>query len=125
MIGHLIALLVLASNSPATFNLVCDGSMISKVGKVTDSKPFKEVYRVDLKRGRWCTGKCQSTKPIHAVTDDEIIFQQWKDGDTGYLTKVNRETGQFVDVLWFEVDRAHYFGKCVRAPFTGLPDRQF
>lgn len=124
MIG-LLALAALAASASATFNLVCEGTMTSRIGGKVESKPFKSTYRFDLQRGRWCIGDCKSTKPVHAETDDEIILQQWKDGDFGYMTKINRETGTFIDVMHDDVNRVYYYGKCQRAPFTGLPEKQF
>jgi hypothetical protein len=59
------------------------------------------------------------------VTDDEIIFHNLSDGDGRSVAKVSRESGIYSDIE--EIPGAHVrqSGRCKKAPFTDLPEKQF
>ena len=127
MIVPILAALAIATAPTPSFNLVCTGKTFSREAGAL-AKPlgaFSDTYRVDMKRGRWCNGKCTTSQPVYSVTDGEIVFRFHQDGDTGYVTKVNRESGEYSDMLDFGDGRIFTIGNCGRAPFTGLPERQF
>ena len=111
----------------AAFNLVCTGTQATSqaLAPPTSSLPFSVVYRVDLERGRWCSGDCSSTNPFYSVTVGEIVFRSQTEETVRYVTKVNRESGAYTDALLVGDRLMITTGKCVKAPFTGLPEQRF
>jgi hypothetical protein len=114
----------------AAFNLVCTGTHTSGVilGQKTPDKPMQTVVRVDLDAKRWCSGDCESTSAISDVTATAIIFNHREDkyGDETFI--VNRETGKFTDRtrIWWPAERIDLTqGTCVKADFSGFPNRKF
>lgn len=125
-------MIALALQGAAAFNLVCTGT--HTWGEMF-KKPLVEnrvqvTYRVDLDRGRWCSGKCETTAPLYGVTDTQIIFRLSEDKDAGAdsITRVSRESGEYFNRdRWLLGDGlvSMTIGACERAPFTGFPAKRF
>jgi len=124
------------------FNLVCSGTFTSgqMMRMASETRQVQVTFRVDLERGRWCSGTCETTVPLHSVSDSQIIFRQLGDilrpptpespSDTSdEITVVNRENGQMTDrERYWRGDSFHYrmtVGSCERAAFSGFPTRRF
>jgi hypothetical protein len=127
--------LTLAAAAATTFNLNCSvgtvsGPLSADLVKplLTDKVPTKaEVYRVDLDRLRWCSGNCETTKPIVDVSAAEIVLYRATLTNGSAELKLDREGGGISYIL---IDRTTMFsvlslGKCAVAPFTGMPEPKF
>lgn len=120
----------LALQVATAFDLVCTGT-ISEVPRalsapLIDRGRFHIVYRIDLEQRLYCTGECVSTQAIQSVTGSEIRF--WSAGYRAALPRgvksVDRDTGQYRDVLLSGTQALHSNGSCAPAPFTGFPARR-
>ncbi|WP_395613955.1 hypothetical protein [Allosphingosinicella sp.] len=127
-------MIALALQVVAAFNLVCTGqhregpmTMATPLGS-RDGTPFSITYRVDLHRGRYCSGECRSTEALAEVTQGEIVFRfdRAARGDpSGNITRVNRETGLYTSTTILGELIFSDMGECQRAPFTGFPQPRF
>ena len=125
--------IALAAAAATTFNLNCTvrtaaGPLNSPVKQSPTATPPKTlIFSIDLARLRWCSDDCELTKPIISVTPAEIILQQDVSNSGGSSTRLNRETGEFIQMI---VDNETTFtvltgGKCEVTPFTGMPEPKF
>jgi hypothetical protein len=108
----------------AAFNLICTGTLTSKMG----SKPSATTYRVDLVGRRYCYDECLETRPIRALTDREIIFENGRFESGGrHRRTVNRKSGRIYDHVVVGPSRFEMKTDaiCRTAPFTGFPTRRF
>ena len=60
------------------FNLMCTGTTYVGATRLDALKkgnqlPYAETFRIDLKEGRWCSGKCQTTSVIYSIRPTTII----------------------------------------------------
>lgn len=124
-------MIALALQGAAAFNLICTGTYTSGelLARPEETRQVQVTLRVDLARGRWCGGTCETTAPIHRVTDTQITFR-YEDNrrlDTDTITTVNRESGEYFDRERFLSFNRYSMtmGTCERAPFTGFPARRF
>ena len=114
---------------PTSFNLECEVQLTSQIeeGAPERSSNLRTIYRIDLQSMRWCKAECRETKPIHLVTDTEIILERYSDPRINAYTdrRVNRESGALLDSdrindTWFRSR-----GTCQPVAFTGFPRRRF
>lgn len=113
----------------AMFNLICTGSVVS--GPILDlhkkESPVSIILRVDLAKGRWCSGDCETTAKIIDITENTIVFRMSEDDKRDDVFFVNRESGSFFDrtrsfeLNWMQLAQ----GSCEKAEFTGMPVRKF
>lgn len=112
-----IALLGLATPAMAAdqFDLVCNGGDVS----------FH--YRVDLAKGEWCFGSCETVFKIPEVTSGTLTLMDKEPsgprGDT-IKNRINRATGEW---YFYRSQPSIGFyktveGKCELAPFSGMTD---
>lgn len=125
--------IVLAGLAASTFDLHCAARTVTgllnsnKKQSPIPTQPKTISYRIDLQRLRWCSGECNATDPIVAVTSEEIVLQQNIAGNTSSITELDRETG---DLLILITDIRTSFtvltgGPCKVAPFSGMPEPKF
>jgi hypothetical protein len=130
-----MTVLTLLAAASMTFNLVCTGTedredILGNLRPAKDriapsSRPFREVYRLDLRQQRWCSGKCTSTNILVSVSRSSIIIEDPSLGSDRH-TSVSRETGKYVSEAYLRSGiRAFRYGRCTKAPFGGFPTQQF
>jgi len=114
------------------FNLVCTGTTYIGATKLDALKkenqlPYAETFRIDLKQGRWCSGKCQTTSPIYNIGSTSIMLklEQDKEAGTESFISINREDGKVLDRTTVDTMILMNIGECERAPFTGFPALKF
>ena len=77
-------MMLFAAAAAMTFNLLCEGTeyrsrpyaaMFPKADRTpSSSRPFREVYPVNLAEKRWCSGSCIETKSLVPVSPALIIM---------------------------------------------------
>ena len=86
-------------------------------------------FRIDLDLNRWCEGDCARPREIAAVTADRYTLvdmerrsrtlrtsnKSWIDRVTGEHWEQNQSIGGLTQINSRE-------GKCVRAPYSGMPE---
>ena len=118
----------------STFNLNCTGTAYHSsgvMGAKEGEHSFQVTYRVDLASGRYCQNACTTTSALAKVTDNLLVFQlEQKNEIDDTLVYANRENGSYYNRVrvfqpptTYSIDMAA--GSCLRAPFTGFPQRQF
>lgn len=112
----------------AAFNLICTGTHFMR--PISDGlrafpagEPFTRVYRIDLRDGRYCVDRCETTERLVDVSTSEIVFQSAEQSQTN--TEVSRETGRYSSTTLIGNSILMYSGQCERAPFTGFPQQRF
>lgn len=117
------------------FNLDCSGTEETfnalEIPPLT-TKPYREVFRVDLAKGRYCADDCQGTGEIFEITETRIEFSEPADSDRvrgTHFFYVSRVTGELTNYsrparspIAFTVK-----AECKVTPFSGFPpvERKF
>ena len=131
----LVALLVPAAALAQTstrFDMICMGRSVT----VTDKKSSPETreayhYIVDLDRNLWCGLGCNEPSVIDKVSDDTITLEDGKGKMLDSSISVNRMSGTFhVLITTHDVPRhpdSSFIveGECVKAAFSGIPEKRF
>jgi hypothetical protein len=113
--------------------VVCDGTGGGYDVATRELKPlappshFSRILRIDLAAKRWCTGQCETTRPITEVRPEAIVLE-WnaKPGaDTDNELVLNREDGTIFERVRVGSSALIYSGKCTKAAFTGFPSIKF
>lgn len=121
-----IALLAAAG---AAFNLNCGGTVETISLQTKGSRPYAEIYRVDLAANKWCESECKVQHDIKNVSAAQITFQQRKTDTPREHESLNnfvdRETGDHFIFARSGVGAMAlamtWKGKCIRGDFTGFP----
>ena len=81
------------------FNLVCSGTTFIGSLKKENQSPYSEIFRIDLNSGRWCSGRCETTKSVHNADQTRIMLKLEEDASTGWesFIQLNREDGSILD----------------------------
>ena len=115
----------------AAFDLSCVGNETYSDDmrpRSSAERPFRDIYRVDLKSQRWCSGQCVETRAIQEITDRSIILSA-NDGDRSTADwvhiEINRESGKYSYDLVLATKFSFRKGICSRAQFSGFPSRKF
>lgn len=115
-----LALTLVATPAAAAdqFDLVCTG----------DDEPWH--YRVDLAKGEWCAGKCETVFRLASVTSGTIVLRSEKPefrGGDAVENSINRASGEWY--YYRSLPKIGFSktvkGKCELAPFTPMPSRKF
>lgn len=127
------SVILLAAAAASAFNVVCDGTGggydVSGPGLKALAPPshFSRVFRIDLAAKRWCTGPCETTKPINEVRPEAIVLD-WNaklGAETDYVLVLNREDGTIFERMRTGTSALIYSGNCAKAAFTGFPQIKF
>lgn len=120
-------------NATNAFNLVCEGSERSiDMIDGEQTRPWKQTFRIDLAKQRYCSAECAEPIAIAEVTPLRIRLSD-SDDDDGVLrttssTTINRQDGSYSG--YFRISRGRdvrstsltsWHGHCDKAPFTGFP----
>src|SRR3954447_5804437 len=106
------------------FNLICTGTAYVGATRVDALKkenqlPYAETFRINLKEGRWCSGKCQTTSAIYSIGPTTIMLklEQDKEASTESFISINREDGKILDRTTADTMLLMNTGECERALF--------
>lgn len=110
------------------FNLTCSIGMMSTTdGRIEKStEGGGPTFRVDLKSQRFCSGDCEETRRIAAVTPTTITLTDEDLGPLHDKTEISRESGRYVSVV--SADNIRPFvtiGTCRPGIFSGFPAAKF
>lgn len=122
--------LALADATPATFDLVCDVTQVTVYnGKQGKQNNFQTHYRVDLARSLWCGDRCENVDKLAQVTDTNIVLIEQDKAPFKTRMEVNRVSGVFSGDMAYHTTKIDsdtvMGGVCHRAPYSGIPERQF
>jgi hypothetical protein len=107
------------ADGPRQFNLVCDGTMRTEIDP--KGKPTHQVYVVDLDRKLAGSPRHNGTRDID-VTPSAIIFHGASRRPEDVPLTISRTNGSWTSSA---KGVGELTGKCVVAPFTGLPKATF
>jgi hypothetical protein len=116
------------------FDLVCTGTLHSirvTLAPQTPDSAYSSHYRIDLKAGKWCEGKCVAVRAIAEVQPGFLRLQEESKersllGNPGsFRASIDRTTG---DERMMDEDNDQllgkslttWHGKCEAAPFSGF-----
>lgn len=109
-----------AAEMPNT-NLLCVGKEEHREDRtVILNRKYREIFRIDYERNRWCQGKCEYALPILSVSDEMIVLMLSGAASGG----VNRVTGKLETVYVVPLEngktlRQFVEATCTAQPFTG------
>ena len=107
-----------ASITAATFNLVCNVEVPDVHGDTTGAEI---IFRVDLRARRYCVANCEDTYSIQSFNKSRVVFEDAR-GVNGKrrIRIVSRKNGAY----YFSISDGNRTmkseGRCVSAEFTGL-----
>ena len=119
----------------AAFNMICSGTEVFSLAPV--ERPYDASYRIDLARGQWCEGGCDTACPIASVAGDRIVLRDGPPprsatdrrairGGLWQTVEIDRASGALFDErtngATAVVIRTTRRGQCRETDFTGLPD---
>lgn len=121
-----------AAENTSQFDLVCSGMSSTKSLFENSSKPYSDIYRIDLQRKIWCDGECKATRDISDILPTELTLQS-ANVDTPserstLINSVDRQTGAHKITSTYSKpgDRRtiiimDWAGQCEKRPFSGFP----
>jgi hypothetical protein len=111
------------------FDLLCADEFVYFNKKLDKGWPLStRSIRIDLSSERFCEGNCTQTAQLASVNDTELFLKsdKFEDGSDREIFLINRESGQFWDVINPNSDmELKFVGTCQKRTFSGFPSKKF